>query len=106
MRGDLTGVRPAGVFMPTVRQKIAEALKQETLSLRDLSQMLGIKEKEVLDHLDHVARSYSRAFEIDPASCRRCGFVFGKRNRLSTPGRCPECKAEQIVPPRFHLRSD
>src|SRR5512143_1646244 len=94
------------VLMPTVRQEIAEALKRETLSLRDLSQMFRIKEKEVLDHLDHIARSYSRRFDIDPASCRRCGFVFRGRVRLSTPGRCPECRAEQIVPPRFHLRSD
>jgi len=40
--------------MLTLRKKIAEALEGESLDLRKISQLFGIKEKEVLDHLMHI----------------------------------------------------
>jgi len=88
----------------TIRQRIAEALERECLDLRELSQRLGIKEKEVLDHLQHVAKSLRpRRLSIEPAHCNRCSFSFRKRTRLSTPGHCPLCKSESISPPRFQI---
>jgi transcriptional regulator len=89
----------------TLRQKMAEALKRECLDLRDLSRRLGIKEKEVLDHLGHIAKSVgSKRLVVEPACCRECGFSFKKRTRLSTPGRCPVCKSESISPPIFGIK--
>jgi predicted Zn-ribbon and HTH transcriptional regulator len=32
---------------------------------------------------------------IDPARCKNCGFMFGE-DKLSKPGRCPECKGSRI----------
>jgi hypothetical protein len=43
--------------MLTLRKKLAEILEQESLDLQEISQFLGIKEKEVLDHLQHIAKS-------------------------------------------------
>src|SRR3990172_10380974 len=90
--------------MPTLRKRIAEALERESLDLREISKLFVIKERDALDHLEHVARSVHPArLTAEPASCRVCGFSFKKRTRLSTPGRCPVCKSEHISPPRFRI---
>jgi predicted Zn-ribbon and HTH transcriptional regulator len=88
--------------MPTLRERIAEALEGEFLDLREISKLLGIKEKEVLMHIE---KSVHRGFAVEPASCQQCGFSFKKRTRLSTPGRCPVCKSEHISPPRFKINN-
>jgi hypothetical protein len=36
--------------MSTLRKKIAEALEEDFLDLREISQLFGIKEKEVLGY--------------------------------------------------------
>jgi len=43
--------------MSTLRKKIAEALEGESLDLREISRLFGIKEKEALDHLMHIEKS-------------------------------------------------
>ncbi len=85
----------------TLRKEIADALRREPLDLREISQIFRIREKEALEHLQHIARSTRLAME--PALCQRCGFSFKKRDRLNTPSRCPICKSESISPPRYHI---
>ncbi|MBW2092170.1 MAG: ArsR family transcriptional regulator [Deltaproteobacteria bacterium] len=41
----------------SIRQQIINLLSHDEMSARDLSQMLGIKEKEVYEHLSHIALS-------------------------------------------------
>jgi len=90
--------------MPTIRKEIASLLEKESLDLREISQTLRIREKEVLDHLQHIARSvHPRKLTMDPATCLQCGFVFKKRERFSTPSRCPICKSESVTPPRYQI---
>jgi hypothetical protein len=90
--------------MPTIRKEIAELLEKGPLDLREISQILRIREKEILDHLQHIARSvHPRKLVMDPAVCYRCGFVFKKRERFSSPSRCPLCKSESISPPRYQI---
>jgi len=90
--------------MLTLRKKIAEALEAEYLDSQEISKLFGVREREVLDHLQHIAKSvHPRHLTIEPASCKRCGFSFRKRTRLNTPGRCPVCKSESISPPRFKI---
>jgi len=43
--------------MSTLRKKIGEALEGDSLDLREISKLFGIKEKEVLDHLTHIGDS-------------------------------------------------
>jgi predicted Zn-ribbon and HTH transcriptional regulator len=91
--------------MPTIRKEIADLLEKEPLDLREISQILRIREKEVLDHLQHIARSvHPRKLTMEPAACLHCGFVFKKRERFSTPSRCPLCKSESISPPRYRIQ--
>jgi len=90
--------------MLTLRKKIAEALETECLDALEISKLFGIKEKEVLDHLQHIAKSvHPKPLTAEPAACKRCGFSFKKRTRLNTPGRCPVCKSEHISAPRFKI---
>ncbi len=90
--------------MPTLREALAEILEQESFDLREISKRLRIKEREALDHLEHVARSVRpKRFIMEPASCLDCGFVFKKRDRLSTPSKCPLCRSLSISPPRFKI---
>ena len=90
----------------TLRKEIAAALEGETLDLREISKRFGIREREALDHLEHIARSARpKRLIMDPAICHRCGFVFKKRERFSAPSRCPICRSESISPPRYSIQS-
>jgi predicted Zn-ribbon and HTH transcriptional regulator len=90
--------------MPTIRKEILQALEQGPLTLREISQLFGVTEKEALEHLAHIVRSAGpKRFQMAPARCNTCGFSFKTRTRLNTPGRCPMCRSESIVPPRFQI---
>jgi predicted Zn-ribbon and HTH transcriptional regulator len=92
----------------TPRQAMKELLVEKPYSSLELSQLLSLSEKEVLEHLPHLARSPGPGlhFQITPAVCRHCGFVFKKRERLTRPSRCPVCQHESISRPRFALVRD
>jgi hypothetical protein len=90
--------------MQTIRQEIAAAIEREALDLREISQRFRIREREVLDHLQHISKSaHPKRLTMQPAQCQRCGFAFKKRDRLNTPSRCPLCKRESISPPRYQI---
>jgi predicted Zn-ribbon and HTH transcriptional regulator len=93
------------LVMSTWRQAIKEILQTETLSSLELSQRLSLPEKEVLEHLAHLARAPGQGyrFQVTPAVCKHCGFAFKKRERLTTPSRCPLCRHEAIRRPQFAL---
>ncbi|MFZ5452976.1 MAG: transcriptional regulator [Thermodesulfobacteriota bacterium] len=95
-----------GGVLVTTRQAIKELLLEEPRSSLELSQRLAVPEKEVLAHLDHIARAPGpgRRFQITPATCKNCGFSFKKRERLTIPSRCPLCRHESISRPRFSLQ--
>ncbi len=83
----------------TVRQRIIEALRGGFLSAKDISKAVGIREKDVREHLTHVARSVRRdeRLAFEPSMCLSCGFSFRKRQRPCTPSRCHVCKSEEIT---------
>lgn len=91
--------------MSTPRQAMKELLAEHPRSSLELSQLLSLSEKEVLDHLAHLARAPGpgQQFRVIPAVCKHCGFVFKKRDRLTRPSRCPLCQHESISRPRFAL---
>ena len=91
----------------TIRQQIVFLLQRETLGVRDISQALGLPEKEIFNHLEHIARSARRLgyhLESKPAAvCLACGYTFRKRRRFSPPTRCPDCRGTHISEPLYHL---
>lgn len=86
---------------------IIEVLRTGMLTARDISQAVGIKEKDVIEHLPHVAKSVRHSgsgeerFVVEPSECLNCAFVFKKRERLRTPGKCPVCRSEEITETRY-----
>lgn len=90
----------------TVRHEIMEILKGQTLSPKDISATVHISVKEVYEHLEHIQRSLIKRehhLAIIPAECKKCGFLFKKREKLKKPGKCPVCRSETIEEPLFSL---
>jgi predicted Zn-ribbon and HTH transcriptional regulator len=88
----------------TVRQRLVAVLKDGELTARDLSRAVGISEKQVLEHLSHIRRMRGgNHLRTVPPRCGKCGFVFIKRSRLKSPGKCPICRGEYIDDPKFHF---
>lgn len=90
----------------TLRQEMISFLRDRAVSSKEISTAVGIPEKEVYDHLEHIQRTLNSkedVLSVSPAECVKCGFVFKKRERLKKPGRCPVCKGEQIHDPLFKI---
>lgn len=91
----------------TIRQQLIDLLSSDELTLRDLSQSVGIPEKEVVGHLSHIERSIrnqGKIFVETPYRCLSCGFIFAKRTRFSKPGRCPDCRNSHIQTAHYTIR--
>jgi predicted Zn-ribbon and HTH transcriptional regulator len=96
--------KPPAPRAATIRDALREALRGRPLTARELSAAVGIPEKQVAEHLEHLRRSLAAVggeLVVEPARCLRCEYEFGGRQRASKPSRCPECKGERIEPPRF-----
>lgn len=91
----------------TIRQAIVEFLKESPASVREISKVLSIREKEIYDHLAHVDRSLTSKgtkLTILPAQCLSCGYLFENRKRLNKPGRCPICKKSRIEAQKYLIK--
>ena len=89
----------------TVRQEIVKLLHDSgSVTLRQISQAAHISEKEALEHLEHIRKTYKDEFVMYPSECTKCGFTFEDRDRLKKPGKCPKCRSERIDEPDYTLR--
>lgn len=92
----------------TVRAALLAQLRGGPITALELSARVGIPERDVAGHLEHIARSLRTGAErmhTEPASCLDCGFVFRKRERLTRPGACPTCRGTHIEAPRFWIEA-
>jgi predicted Zn-ribbon and HTH transcriptional regulator len=72
----------------------------------DLSQTIGVSEKDVYQHLRHIEKSmagHGGKLRLTPCKCSACGFTFTHRRRLTRPGRCPRCRQSRITHPVFRI---
>jgi predicted Zn-ribbon and HTH transcriptional regulator len=91
----------------TIRQRIIDFLSNEEMTPRELSKALGIREKEVYEHLSHIARSLAaqgKKLNVQPYGCLGCGYVFQDRKRFTRPSRCPRCKLSHIQEATYRIR--
>lgn len=90
----------------TPRAAIHEALLGGALSAHDISRRVGVSEKDVAAHLEHLEKSLRAKGErlvVKPAECLSCGYVFRDRKRLTSPGSCPKCQGEHVGSPTFRI---
>jgi hypothetical protein len=92
----------------TIRTLIRDTLETAPADTSALSSLVGIPEKQVAEHLEHISRSLrttKQRLRIEPARCLACEFVFRERTKFTTPSACPKCRSERIAPPRFRIES-
>jgi predicted Zn-ribbon and HTH transcriptional regulator len=91
----------------TPRQRIIDLIAGTRLTSNQLAQLVGIPERQVEEHLEHVvktvARDRTRRFILEASTCQDCDFVFKDRRRLTRPSRFPRCRSEGITAPRYGL---
>lgn len=102
----MTEPRPPAPRHATIRQALANTLRAGEHSAHDLSQLVGIPEKAVADHLAHLAKSlpaHGEQLKVIPPACLSCGYSFADRNRLTRPSRCPSCRGTHLAEPFFRI---
>jgi transcriptional regulator len=86
---------------------MADLLREQEADALELSQALGVAEKEVYAHLSHIQRSVAAVgaeWVVTPSECLACGYVFADRRRLTRPSRCPRCRHARVSRPAFRIR--
>lgn len=91
----------------TTRERIADRLRETTLSASAIAAAFEIEVGTALSHVRHVARSLEHADDqllVAPPACLDCGFdeFDDPANR---PSRCPECRSENLADPSFTIES-
>ena len=92
--------------METIRQQMIVLLSEQEMSARELSQAIRISEKEVYEHLPHIARSVAvqnKKLVTHAVQCLSCGYLFKDRKRFTRPSRCPRCKKSHLDEPRYRI---
>ena len=92
----------------TPRGQIHAALREGFATARDLSKRVGIPERDVAWHLEHLersAKSRGERLEIEESRCLGCDYDFPGRRRFTRPGRCPRCGSTRLTLPRFRIES-
>ena len=95
-----------GMEGKTTRQQMIDILSRDEMSAREISRALGIREKEVYEHLSHIARSavaQGKKLIVQPFSCLSCGYVFEDRKRFNRPSRCPQCRGSHLQEARYRI---
>ncbi len=94
--------------MPTIRQQIIQLLLEDAMTALDISQAVGIGEKDAYRHLVHVQKTVAGQggkLIVTPSTCQACGYTFRDRQRLTRPGRCPRCRQTRMGHPVFRIES-
>ena len=92
----------------TPRQAIRRHLAEAARTAHELSALVHLPEKEIVPHLEHLARSAHATgdrLEVEQPRCLDCGFAFRERTRLGRPSACPRCRGQRLSLPVFRLVS-
>jgi len=90
----------------TIRQEIIRLLESDPMTVREISQAVGIMEKDVVHHLesiDKTVKQRKQKLDVSPFFCKDCGFEFKSRRRLKKPSKCPACRDGRIDPAVYQI---
>lgn len=90
----------------TIRQQIIALIKIKPTDAYDLSGAIGVSQRTIEAHIENVAKSNVKFFEMVPATCKDCEFKFKERKKFTKPTGCPKCISESIFPPLFFIREE
>jgi len=105
----IRGPSPPAERKTSVRKEIMAVIQGKELSALGISAIVGIPEKDVYDHLEHIKKTVHKGGNgliVVAPECRKCGFVFQKRAKLKKPGKCPMCRGESIEDPLFSISNE
>jgi predicted Zn-ribbon and HTH transcriptional regulator len=91
----------------TLRRDLVKMLSVQPRSVSSIAREMGLDRGDVEDHLRHAIRSARAAGHrviVEPAKCRQCGFTFGE-DKLSKPGKCPECRGTRLYEAQILIRT-
>ena len=80
-------------------------LSAEPRSASSLARELQLERRSMEEDLRHMIRSARAAGHrviVEPARCKSCGFRFDEE-RLSKPGKCPECRSTWLFEPLIRV---
>jgi predicted Zn-ribbon and HTH transcriptional regulator len=89
------------------RKALADYLLDAPMTVAELARLAQVPMKDVVDDLRHLQRSLRHGdhrLVVHPAVCRKCGFTFGD-DKLTRPGKCPECRGTWVTDPRIEVRA-
>ncbi|HDL07450.1 MAG TPA: ArsR family transcriptional regulator [Desulfobacteraceae bacterium] len=92
--------------MQTIRRQIISLLSEDEMSVREISKTLAVQEKDIYEHLVHIARTVSvqkKKLITRPFQCLQCGYIFKERQRFTRPSRCPKCKKSHLQMARYRI---
>jgi transcriptional regulator len=87
------------------RKDLLELLSVEPRSVSRIAREMGLSRSDAEDDLRHVirsARAAGHSVVVIPARCRTCAFVFSEE-KLSKPGKCPQCRGSRILEPQISV---
>ena len=92
----------------TIREEIAELLKQRPWTPKELAQHFGLEINEIIENLEHIRRSTQLpyVFKFKPPMCKICGFLFKERAKMKPPSKCPRCRHESIEEALYMIRQN
>ncbi len=89
----------------SLRRDLISMLTAQARSVSSIAREMGLDRRDAEDHLLHAitsARAAGHELIVEPARCRQCGFTFST-DKLSKPGKCPECRATRIYEAQITL---
>ena len=89
----------------TLRRHLRDVLSSTPRTASSLARELGLRRGDIEEDLRHAIRSARAAGEhviVEPAKCKQCGFLFDE-DRLTKPGKCPECRGTRIFEPLVRI---
>jgi len=87
------------------RKHLMEMLSAEPRTASSLARELQLERRSMEEDLRHMIRSARAAGHrviVEPARCKSCGFSFDEE-RLSKPGKCPECRSTWLFEPLIRV---
>ncbi len=91
--------------MATRREQLITYLTETRRTPKELAALMRMRVADVLDDLEHVRQSAGAKFQMEPAECSACDYVFEARGRLSTPSKCPSCRAQRVLGPWLFIEA-